>query len=100
MGLLECRRPQYTGASVGHPDPPLRWFWNSFEFPEDMVAGLALPQIDKAAKRKILGENYARLIGPDIEAAKQRIAGDEFAQQRAEGKASPYSTTRSAGVAV
>lgn len=83
-----------------HPDPPLHWFWNSFEFPEEMVEGLALPQIDKAAKRKILGENCARLIGLDIEAAKQRIAGDEFAQRRAEGKAAPYSTTRSAGVAV
>jgi uncharacterized protein len=64
------------------------------------VEGLALPQIDKAAKRKILGENYARLIGLDIEAAKQRVSNDEFAQRRAEGKAAPYSTTRSAGVAV
>jgi hypothetical protein len=85
---------------VWHPDPPLHWFWNSFEFPEEMVEGLALPQIDKAAKRKILGENCARLIGLDIEAAKQRISNDEFAQRRAEGKAAPYSTTRSAGVAV
>ncbi len=89
-----------TGASVWHPDPPLQWFWNSFEFSEEMVEGLALPQIDKAAKRKILGENYARLIGLDIEAARQRIAGDEFAQRRAEGKAAPYSMTRCAGVAV
>ena len=74
--------------------------WNSSEFPEGMVEGLALLQIDKAAKRKSLGENHARLIGLDIEAAKQRIAGDEFAQRRAEGKAASYSTTRSAGVAV
>ncbi len=61
--------------------------------------GLALPQIDKVAKHEILGENYARLIGVDIEAAKQRISNDEFAQRRAEGKAAPYSTIRSAEVA-
>ena len=82
------------------PRPLIERFWNSFAFPEEMVEGLALPQIDKAAKREILGENYACLIGLDIEAAEQGISNDEFAQRRAEGKAAPYSTTRSAGVAV
>ena len=65
-----------------------------------LADGLALPQIDKAAKRKILGENYANLIGPNIEADRRRISGDEFATRCAQGKVGPYSTTLSAGVAV
>ena len=88
-----------TGASVWHPGPPLEWFWNSFEFSPEMIEGLGLPPIDRAAKRKILGENYARLIGLDIEAAKERIADDEFAKRRAQGKPEPYATTSSAGTA-
>lgn len=89
-----------TGASVWHPGPPLEWFWHEFAFPPEMLEGYGLPQIDQTAKRKILGENYARLIGLDVEAAKARIADDEFAQRRREGKPKPYATTRSAGTPV
>jgi predicted TIM-barrel fold metal-dependent hydrolase len=88
-----------TGCSVWHPQPPLEWFWNSFAFPQEMQEGFGLPQIDSAAKRKIIGENYARLIGLDVEDAKARIADDEFARRRAEGRPDPYASTRSAGTA-
>jgi predicted TIM-barrel fold metal-dependent hydrolase len=88
-----------TGTSVWHPGPPLEWFWNEFRFPDEMVEGLGLPQIDEAAKRKILGENYANLVGIDLADAKARIADDEFAKRRSQGKPAPYSTTMSAGTA-
>ena len=64
-----------------------------------MLEGFGLSQIDQDAKRKIVGENYARLIGLDVEQAKARIADDEFTRRRAEGRPEPYATTRSAGTA-
>jgi len=51
-----------------------------------------LPQLTDEYKRKILGENYAELIGLDIEAAKERIADDEFSRRRGkEGLAEGFS---------
>jgi hypothetical protein len=64
-----------------------------------MLEGFGLPQIDRDAKRKIVGENYARLIGLDVEDAKARIADDEFARRRTEGRPEPYASTCSAGTA-
>lgn len=47
-----------------------------------LLAAMAgkVPQITDEHKRKILGENYADLIGFDIDEAKERIADDEFSR--------------------
>ena len=42
---------------------------------------------------KILGENLARLHGIDVEAKKAEIANDEFAQRRASGLATAWSSS-------
>ncbi|APX97199.1 amidohydrolase family protein [Natronorubrum daqingense] len=86
-----------SGAMSVHPKPQLEAF-RDFEFPDDVRKNTSamgeLPQITDEHKRKILGENYADLIGLDIDEAKSRITDDEFARYRADnGLADPYSTT-------
>ena len=60
-------------AMTGPPGPFLKLFMD-LEIPEDLQEGYGYPQITKADKRMILGENFARLFGIDI-AAKQRELG-------------------------
>src|SRR6202166_3615750 len=88
-----------SGASVLHPDPPLRWFWERFQFSEEMRAREGLPEITEEIKRKILPLNYLRMHRVDAETVAKNIEGDEFAVERSKGKAEPYSTTSSKGVA-
>lgn len=100
--------------SIGGPDVVDRLFWSSstsgfppqpqlealrdFDIPDDIRAreGFVskIPQITDEDKRKILGKNYARKIGLDIDRATDRIEDDEFSHQMdQEGIASPFSTT-------
>jgi uncharacterized protein len=58
-----------------------------------------LPEITEEIKRKILGLNYLRMHGLDVEALAKSIEGDEFAVKRAKGKPEPYATTYSKGFA-
>lgn len=63
--------------AIWHPKWIIEKFVN-FELPDDMAqdTGLSLtPEI----KRKILGENAARLYDIDIEAQKKKLAGDSLA---------------------
>jgi predicted TIM-barrel fold metal-dependent hydrolase len=53
-------------ALAGGPAPYLKAFMD-FEVPEDLRTGYGYPQITREDKRKILGENFARLMGVDIE---------------------------------
>lgn len=85
-----------TGTMQYHPRPCLEALFN-YSLPEDLMDqyGLfeSLPQIDDAAKAKLLGGNYARMHGFDLDQIRRDIAGDEF--DRAEGSAlpAPYSAT-------
>jgi aminoglycoside phosphotransferase (APT) family kinase protein len=60
--------------------------------PQDLTDGYGYPQVTQEIKRKILGENLAKLHGIDIEAKKQEIANDEFAQRRSNGLATAWSS--------
>ena len=63
----------YGGESpIWHPQWALEAFWN-FELPQDLVDGYGYPQLTEQAKRKILGENLARLHGIDVEAKKAEL---------------------------
>ena len=91
-----------SGASSAHPQVQLEAF-RDFQFPERLLGPAGkfgpIPQLTDEHKRKILGENYADLVGIDIEEAKEGFADDEFAQQRAENGdelAEPYTTTEAA----
>lgn len=85
-----------SGAMQIHPRLCLEAF-EQFEFPDDLLEskGLfdALPQITDDHKRGILGENYARMHGLDIDALKAAIADDEFARDPDAPPPAPYSTT-------
>jgi predicted TIM-barrel fold metal-dependent hydrolase len=83
-----------TGAMAFHPQPLLEAFVRDFEFPEELIAGTGLPQIDRAAKRKILFDNYARMTGVDLNSRLDAIKDDEFARRRPHGPAAPFSTMR------
>lgn len=76
-----------------HPQWALKAFWE-FQMPEDLVQGYGYPQLTPEIKKKILGENLARLHGINVEAKKEAIARDEFSQRRAGGLAAPWSSAR------
>jgi predicted TIM-barrel fold metal-dependent hydrolase len=86
-----------TGAMAYHPHPHLDAFYNDFEFDQPTIERYGLTQLDRETKAKILATNYARMIGLDLNERLERIKDDDFARRRAEGRAAPYSTTRSAG---
>jgi len=56
----------------GNPRPLLEWIWE-MEIDEQLQEDYGYPQITKSDKRKILGENQARLFGVDIEAKKVEL---------------------------
>jgi predicted TIM-barrel fold metal-dependent hydrolase len=70
------------GSMVLHSQPILEKF-RHFRFSERTLEAYNLPQLTDEDLALILGGNYARILGVDIEAAKSRIADDEFAQERA-----------------
>lgn len=55
-----------TGCVALHPRPFIEAFW-AFQMPADLTEGYGYPPLDDAAKRAILGENAARLLGLDAE---------------------------------
>ncbi len=70
----------YGGETpIWHPRWARQAFWN-FEIPEDLQKGYGYPPLTRQAKKKILGENLARLLGIDIEEKRTKLATDEFAK--------------------
>jgi predicted TIM-barrel fold metal-dependent hydrolase len=59
-------------ALAGGPSPYLKAFMD-FEIPADLRSGYGYPQITRDDKRRILGENFARLMGVDIGAKKREL---------------------------
>jgi uncharacterized protein len=60
-------------ALAGGPAPYLKAFLE-LEIPQDLRSGYGYPQITLADKRRILGENFAKIMGIDIEAKKREFA--------------------------
>jgi predicted TIM-barrel fold metal-dependent hydrolase len=83
-----------TGAMAFHPQPLLEAFVRHFAFPDELIAGAGLPQIDLTAKRKILFENYQRMSGLNLRARLTKTRDDDFARRRADGPAAPFSSLR------
>jgi hypothetical protein len=89
-----------SAAMAYHPQPELEAL-RDFEWPDDLrqrgIAFSDMPEITDEHKRNILGRNYADLVGMDIEAARERLADDEFSTRTDEsGLADPFSTTNAA----
>jgi len=83
-----------SGSMVLHSHPILEKF-RSFRFSDETMSALGIPQFNDNDLELILGGNFARIVGVDAEAAKLKIADDEFAQElRETGKQAPYSNWR------
>jgi predicted TIM-barrel fold metal-dependent hydrolase len=83
-----------AGAMLAHPQVVLEAFLD-FEMPDDLVQGYGFPPLTEQAKRKLLGENYCRLHGLDVEEMKAKVANDEYARQRETDKLpEPWATVR------
>jgi hypothetical protein len=81
-----------TGAMAFHPQPPLAAFWDSFEFPAELIEKAGLPPVTQEAKRKILFDNYVRMTGIDLQSRLPACSEDSFGRKRAEKIAAPFST--------
>lgn len=83
-----------SGCMAYPAQPQLEAFWE-FEFPDRFKRRgfFDVPEMTRENKEKILGKNYARMLGLDIEELREGIQDDEFSRRREEGLAAPYSTT-------
>jgi hypothetical protein len=84
-----------SGTTLYHPRPALERFLD-FQFPEDMLADAGLfaplPQLSDQDKQGILGGNYARVHGLDLDQIKSSITGDEFWREPGTALPEPYAT--------
>lgn len=82
------------GSMVFHSQPILEKL-AGFRFTQKALDDYALEQITEGDIAQILGGNFARLIGVDVEAARARLAEDEFSRERARtGRQEAYSNWR------
>jgi predicted TIM-barrel fold metal-dependent hydrolase len=80
------------GCMFVHSQPILERFIE-FQFSDATCDGYGIPKLTREDKALILGGNYARIVGLDVEAAKARIADDEFARARQDGeRPDPYAS--------
>jgi predicted TIM-barrel fold metal-dependent hydrolase len=79
------------GTLFCHTQPLLEKFWN-LSFSDELMQKYNLKQLTKTDKALILGGNYGRIIGLDVEKAKARMANDGFARERQQtGIQKPFS---------
>jgi uncharacterized protein len=81
-----------TGAMAFHPQPALTAFWDTFQFSPEQIERAGLPVVTQEVKRNILGKNYARMAGIDLEQQLRRASGDSLSAVRREGNRTPFST--------
>ena len=66
---------------TGSPQPFIDFF-RSYRIPDELVEKYGYPQITDEDKRKILGENIARLFGINIEDKMKKLATDLVSRSR------------------
>ena len=80
-----------TGCSFTHARPLIEDFI-AFEMPEDMVEGDGYAPVTDEDKANILGLNFARLHGLDVDALREQVAADDIEQRKREnGLQAPWS---------
>lgn len=78
------------GSMFAHTQSFLEAF-TEFQFSERTCEGLGVAPLTREDKAKILGLNYARIVDLDVEAAKSKIADDQFSTARlVEPRPDPY----------
>lgn len=85
-----------SGAVIRHPQPLLELFWN-FKMPEDLMEGYGYPEITREMKRKMLGENWARMHGFDLQKLAAAVKDDKFGTRSDRSQlADPWAEVRAA----
>lgn len=80
-----------TGANFTHPQGVLRRFWD-LELDADLADRYQLPPLDAALKARVVGANWADMVGLDLAAHLASVAGDDWEQRRStHGGQAPYS---------
>jgi predicted TIM-barrel fold metal-dependent hydrolase len=82
-----------SGLNILHPRPALEALVN-FEMPRDLIEGRGYPELTPEIRRKILGENAARLHGINPAEKLAKIKDDEFAVAKRDGLRLPWSGMR------
>jgi predicted TIM-barrel fold metal-dependent hydrolase len=84
-----------TGTILHHPKPTIDAFLD-FQFPEDLLDGAGMlgpiAPLTMEDKADILGLNYARMHGWDVEKLKANIGTDQFSRAAGEAIPAPYTT--------
>ena len=57
---------------LGNPQPMIDWFWN-MQIDEELQDRYGFPEITETDKRRVLGENQARMFGVDIASKKREL---------------------------
>jgi len=70
------------GALFTHPQLGLDHF-RSFQWPAEVADKWSLPPLTDADREAVLGGNYARMTGLDLESRRASLAADEFGQEKA-----------------
>lgn len=78
------------GSMFMHSQPFLERFVD-FQFSEETLARTGLAPLTRDDKAKILGLNYARIVGLDVDEARSRIVDDQFARAQSESTPALYS---------
>jgi predicted TIM-barrel fold metal-dependent hydrolase len=71
-----------SGGMHFHPQPIVDLL-SRLELPDELLNRYRVEQLTPADRAAILGGNYARMVGLDLDAVGAGIAGDEFAAARA-----------------
>ena len=82
-----------SGCMFQHPQPLIEGIWN-FKMPEDLQKNYGYPDLTEKMKRKILGENFARLHGIDIEKQKRIIDEERRRSRENDGLSKPWALVR------
>ncbi len=90
-----------TGTILHHPRPTIEAFLD-FQFPEDLLDGAGMlgpiAPLTLEDKADILGLNYARMHGWDVEKLKANIGTDQWSRAEGAEIPTPYSTGSKATV--
>lgn len=79
-----------TGANFTHPQVALERFW-TLELDADLADRYQLPPLDRDLKARILGRNWADMVGLDLDAHLASVADDDWERQRrTSGGQPPY----------
>ena len=80
-----------TGCSFTHPQPLLEAF-KRFEMPGELVEEYGYPELTDADKADILGLNFARVHGLDLDETKACLREDDIDSRKSDGLQAPWSS--------